>query len=261
MKKFKLSIIIDTFFIFFASLFFFYALLLYGVGGYALSITLSVVISSIISSFYVVITLIKGERIFNIENENLLIKTFNYQLFITKTKDILKLLENYYKTQNKVVKLTENSVILEEDKIEILPIIKPEEVSLADIVWVYKNLKNDFKITILGVTFSDNALNFIEELSLNISLLKTEELYKLLKETNLLPEKIELQIIKKKRLTKVLKEVFTKKHAKRFLFSGIIITIASFFTFYPLYYIIIGGILMITSVILRVFGSHNKIRV
>ena len=260
MNTFKLSIIIDIFFIFFSSLFFFYALLLYSENGYALSITLSVIISIIISSIFAIITLLKKDAKFLKETERDLIKAFNYKLFISPISDIINVLEKYYKLQNKCVKINEKSIILEDEKIKIVPIIKPEEVSLSDVIKVNTETNTNYKIIIIGANFNENVLTFIEELSLNISVIKTEELYFLLKDKNLLFENLQLKTVKKKGLFNILKGVFQKKYAKRFLFSGIIITLTSYFSFYPLYYIVFGGLLMITSVILRLFGK-NKILV
>ncbi len=259
MNTFKFSVIVDIFFIFFSSLFFFYALFLYSVGGYALSLTLSVIISIFISSIFALVTLLKGEVKFLKEKEINLLKAFNYKLYIMPIKDILSVLENYYKSQNKSVTVYENYIVLKDENSKIFPIIKPEEVSLSDIVKVYNIDKNNYKSIIIGTKFNENAEVFIEELSLNITLFKTEELYSLLKEQNLLPKDLQLKSVKKKRLINIFKGIFIKKHAKRFLFSGVIIIFTSFFSFYPLYYIIVGGILMITSVILRLFGKNQNL--
>ena len=257
MNKFKLSTLIDTFFIFFASLFFFYALFLYNAKSYFLATTLSVLLSVIISTTFLVITLLKSEAKFLKDTEQNLIKAFNYRLFIMPIKDILQLLESYYSKQNKKLKILENSIILENENINIVPVIKPEEVCLSDIIKVYTNSNSADKIIIIGARFNDNTETFIEELSLNITILSTNELYFNLKNYNLLPENLEIKPVKKKRLLSVIKGLFVKKHAKRFLFSGAIITATSFFSFYPIYYIVLGGLLLITSVIVRLFGKSQ----
>ena len=251
MKTIKLSLIIDVFFVFFASFFFFYAIFFYGGSGYGLSIFLSVLLSIIISSIYVIISALKKESLILKQNNEILIKKFNYTLFLYSQKQILKLLFNYYQTENSVV-IKQNSIILEDENIEIFPIIKHEKICISEVINSYKNTTKNYKTTILGCDFDNEIINFISELNLDIDILTTSEFYKQLKEKDLLPELKDLHINNKKKLTLYVKNIFTKKQAKRFLVSGIIITLLSFFSFYPIYYILFGGLLMITGVLLRV---------
>ena len=255
MKSIKLSIIIDVFFIFFACLFFFYAIFLYNAYGYTASIILSVLSSIIISSVYVIVSAKKGELFFNKQSLEHLIKCFNYKLFLCCKKEVLNLVYNCYKEDGRV-DIKENSILLEDKNIEIFPIIKPENITITDIIWAHKQTTKGAKTLIIGVLFNIEILDFINQLNLNITVMETKELYSLLEEKNQLPEIEILPVKNNKKLTLYVKNIFTKKQAKRFLFSGIILTLLSFFSFYPLYYIIFGGLLMTAGVLLRVVKNN-----
>ncbi len=257
MKNLKLSIFLDTFFIFIASLLLFYGIFLYGVGGFFRALVLSTVIAILISSAFIIISLIKNENSIKNNNEKVSLKSFNYTLMLTPKEEIINLFSDYYFKKNIKVVERDSYIILEEEKVKIVPIFDRETVTLIDILKVAKNFNGKLKTVVFGINFEDNLINFILETGLDITLKSSLELYNLLKEENMLIKSITLKQIEKKRLIYVFKEVFTKKQAKRFLLTGGIIISASFFSFYPLYYIIFGGILIITSVILRIFGKDK----
>lgn len=255
MKSLSLPIILDTFFIFFISLFFFYALFLYGVGGYSLSIFLSSVISVLISSIFVIYSSMKGEfkRAKELEKQN--IKNFNYNLYFITKPNLLEILKGYYERQNKKVIVSENYLTIENESI-IFPIIKPEEITISDIIWCVNNSGNNLKRIILGVNFNSCCEDFINEVGLDIELLKSENLYLTLKEENIFINQIEINPKPKKRLSKYFNKIFTKQQYKRFILAGIVITASSFFSFYPVYYLIFGGTLIFLGVYLKIFKKE-----
>ncbi len=257
MKNLKLSVFLDTFFVFIATLLLFYGIFLYGVGGFFIALILPTVIAITISSAFIIISLIKNEKSIKNNDEKLNLKSFNYTLMLTPKEEIINLFSDYYFKKNIKVVERDSYIILEEENVKIVPIFDRETVTLIDILNVAKNFNGKLKTVVFGINFEDNLLNFILETGLDITLKSSLELYNLLKEENILPKSITLKKIEKQRLIYVFKEVFTKKQAKRFLITGGIIILASFFSFYPLYYIIFGGTLIITSVILRIFGKDK----
>ena len=257
MKNLSLPIIFDTFFIFFISLFFFYALFLYGVGGFSLSIFLSTLIAVIISFGFIVFSLKKGETKKNKENEKINIKNFNYNLYFLSKSKLLEILKDYYLIENNDVKLTKNYLEIDGKSI-IIPIIKPEQVTINDIVFAVKQGQHHLKRIILGVNFSEDCIVFINDVGLDIELLKTEELYLMLKEKNITINSIEINPKPKNRIIHNLNKVFTKKQYKRFLLAGVVITASSFFSFYPLYYLIFGGVLLFLGAYLKLFKKGQK---
>ncbi len=256
MKNIKLSVVLDSFFVFVSALLFFYALFLYGIGGFKRALILSSVIAILISAGVTALSLIKGEASYKKQDDIRSIKAFNYTLLLNDFSDNIELLAKYYATLNKVI-VRENYLILEDENKQIIPLFSSEKISLTDLLNAVKKYNCTFKKEIIAIAFSDELYSFIEEAGLDVTLTKSEELFKKLKKTNVNFKLIKVNEIKKKRLLSVMKEVFTKSNYKRFFISGIIITSASFFSFYPLYYIIFGGALILTSVILKFFGKEK----
>ncbi len=251
MKSIKLSIIVNTFFIFIATLFFSYALLFYNGKGFTLSILLSALFAIILSSAYVIIALYKGELLeskFSLDN---ILLSFNYYLFLKSNLEILNLLKEYYSFKKIPATVYSDHLVLQKSNVNIYALIKPEEITLTEIIDLSKTITKN-KIVIIGVDFSCDVIKMIQKLNLDIALIKTRELYFSLKEVNLLPE-LKIYEIKKQKtdLKSVFYKIYSKNNAKKFLITGIILTITSLFTFYPIYYLVFGAILMITSILLR----------
>jgi hypothetical protein len=78
----------------------------------------------------------------------------------------------------------------------------------------------------------------------------------MLKKQNLLPEKFIFEGVKKPNIFKRIKAKFNKKLCLPLFFCGLSLTLFSFFTFFPIYYIITGGILLILSAISLVIDKN-----
>lgn len=94
---------------------------------------------------------------------------------------------------------------------------------------------------------SPAALSLAEDFSIQI--VTVAEIYALLKDKKLLPEKYALGNVKKPNFFKRIKKRFNRKLCPPLFFSGLALLFFSFFTFYPLYYIIFGGLLMTLSAV------------
>lgn len=259
MKSIKLSILIDTFFIFIASLFFFYGVILYSNHSFLLSLLLGILLAISVSCIYIIIISVKGEIILNKKNSEIELKSFNYTLLLMKENDVLTLLQNYYKKRGVDSKIINGSLVLEEKKAQIFAIIKIENITTADILQKYKQSKKNYKTIIFGINFDDNAINLFSEMAIRIDYIKTSEAFNSLNSLEMLPDLLQISENSKKiQIKNLVKNVFTKKNAKRFLITGVFFTIFSFFTIYPVYYLIFGTILMITAVILRLYGKNKN---
>ena len=220
-------------------------------GGFILSLTLSSILSVLISSLYVIYVLLKTEKtkteIYNEEE----FKRFKYLLLVSTELENVKTLKELYLIKGEKVEAFSDRLSVVSLSEEIFPIIKLEPLSVLEVLGLIKKTKENFITSILVVTLSEELETLVKEMNLNVKFLKVEEMYLLYKkygENIKLPNIVK---IKENKLSNYYKKIFTKKQSKKFLFSGIIITISSIFSFYPLYYIIFGGILMITSVLLR----------
>ncbi len=93
----------------------------------------------------------------------------------------------------------------------------PEALSLAE----------DFEVTVTGIG----------------------EIYVLLKDKELLPEKYALGKVKKPSVLEKIKRRFNRRLSPSLFFSGFALIFFSFFTFYPVYYVAAGGVLTLLSAV------------
>lgn len=95
-----------------------------------------------------------------------------------------------------------------------------------------------------------------ERLSKNfaIELRTLEELYGDLKEKELLPEKYVFEDAPKTKFIVKIKSRFTRKLCAPLFWSGAVLLGLSYFTFFPIYYIISGSILLVLSAVALAIG-------
>ena len=88
-----------------------------------------------------------------------------------------------------------------------------------------------------------------------IDVKKIDEIYALLKQKNLLPEKYAYEESGKIKLLTRIKSRFDKRLAPPLFWSGAGLIALSFLTFYPIYYIVSGSCLLILAVISKVVSQ------
>ena len=82
-------------------------------------------------------------------------------------------------------------------------------------------------------------------------------MYLSLKKFNLLPKATLTKTENKMAFIDKMKGVFIKSNGKKALILGVIILLSSKFSFYPVYYIIFGGLLIVLSLVLRFWGKDT----
>lgn len=102
---------------------------------------------------------------------------------------------------------------------------------------------------------SPAALSLAEDFEIRI--ICVSELYALLKDKNLLPEKYALGNVKKPNVFKRIKKRFNRKLCPSLFFCGLSLLFFSFFTSYPVYYIVFGGLLLMLSAVSLLFGQPS----
>lgn len=100
-----------------------------------------------------------------------------------------------------------------------------------------------------------DALSLAKDFSIEVK--TVGDVYVLLKDKNLLPEKYALGEVKKPKFFTRLKSRFTRKLCPSLFFGGMTLLFFSFFTFYPVYYIVMGAILTALSAISLIFGQSS----
>ena len=93
--------------------------------------------------------------------------------------------------------------------------------------------------------------------SFGVKIMRGDEVYKLFTRTDTTPSPLICGSIPRKTAKQRLKITFSKRNARPFFTSGVLLLLMSLFTFFPRYYLISGAILLCCAVTVRFFGySH-----
>ncbi len=131
------------------------------------------------------------------------------------------------------------------------PLFQLEPVS-ADRIAPIVRAEGDKKAIAAGVLTPD-----AESLALafGIAVMNAEEIYALLKETGCLPEEYIAAAKKPKNIKEGLKRRIRKSSYKGYLLAGVMLLLFSLITFFPVYYIVSGSLMLATAVLVRFFGK------
>ena len=123
---------------------------------------------------------------------------------------------------------------------------KMQPLSEDEVAQVIKRKTENEKIIFCNKT-SVEAVMLAE--SFNIKITCIDEIYALLKSKELLPEKYVYEGAQKISLLKRIKARFSRRICAPLFWSGTALLGLSYFTFYPVYYIISGGIMLVLSAV------------
>jgi hypothetical protein len=125
-------------------------------------------------------------------------------------------------------------------------------LSPDDIAGVIKS-KSQLKKVVLCNKISVDALALADNFLIEVTTL--DSLYSLLKQKDLLPKEYIFNGVKKPRFFARIKSSFRKNRARPLFISGLCLLLFSYFTFFPAYYIVFGGLLLLLSLLCRLFGK------
>lgn len=109
------------------------------------------------------------------------------------------------------------------------------------------------KVLLCG-KIEDNAYALAEKMRIRI--LTGNEVYALLKDKDALPEQYlgdEDSVSKRKRRMELW---FSRKNAKPFLVAATLTLLTAFVSPFPYYYFVFGGAMLLTSILIRIFGRR-----
>ena len=122
----------------------------------------------------------------------------------------------------------------------------------ADEVAAFSRLKTNKQKVLLCSTIEDEAYALAEKL--NVRTLTGNEVYAMLKDNDGLPERYLGDETPDKKRKRRLELWFSRKNAKPFLTAAALTLVTAFVSPFPYYYFVFGGILLLLSVIIRIFG-------
>jgi hypothetical protein len=123
----------------------------------------------------------------------------------------------------------------------------------ADAVAEKIKLQNGEPFTLFCNALTTEAQKLCEDFSVTVK--TSREIYAALKEQGKLPERYLCGERKKQDFRFRLRRAFRKQNARAFLTSGLTLSFLSLFSFYPLYYLISGTLLLLAALIVRLFGQ------
>ena len=122
----------------------------------------------------------------------------------------------------------------------------------SDDILRFSRLKTGKQKILLCTKIEETAYTLAEKLEIKI--LTGDEVYALLKEKNALPEMYLGEETAKSKRKRHFRLWFSRANAKRFLIAAILLLITALLSPFPYYYIVSGGVLLLSSLCIRIFG-------
>ncbi len=256
MKKFSLAILSDGLFVFVISFFTLYGLLIkYGVKIFIV-LPVSAFVSGIIACGYTVYAIIKFNKKSGKALREKEVKLFSYDLCLYNENEILTLLKTLYEKKCEKVEVYNNSLIIPEKRKQIFFYFSLEKTNSSMLISAYKHTKQGYNTVFYSISYSNESNNLLTVLKERLTLFSVYDLYDELKKYEIMPQILSNEKAKPKFFA-ILKNSFSYKNYKKFLFIGIVILLSSIYSFYPLFYTVVGVIMLITSLYLRFFKNKN----
>ena len=121
---------------------------------------------------------------------------------------------------------------------------KMQHLSEDDIAQIIKEDVPESK-AVYCVKIAPDALALAE--NFDIKIIEINEVYELLKSKDLLPEKYIYEDKKRDNILKRIRARFSRKLCAPLFWSGLALLALSYFTFFPIYYIVSGGLMLILA--------------
>ena len=171
-------------------------------------------------------------------------KLLSLHLSLSSDEYICELFEKCLKTEDNQTEI-KNGKICTVDSVCFFN-FKMQPISEDDVAKIIK-FKCEQKKVIFCTRISPEALILAENFLIEIK--QIDYVFDLLKERELLPEKYVYEGAKKIGAWKKIKARFSRKICAPLFWSGMALLALSYFTFFPVYYIISGGIMLTLSVV------------
>lgn len=176
-------------------------------------------------------------------------KLLSLHLSLSSDEYLLELFQKCLKSEEKDAEIKGGKIYF--DVAVYFPVFKMQPITEDDVAVVIKFRTDSKKIIYCNKTSAEAgvlAQNFLIEIK------QIDYIYTLLKDKDLLPEKYVYEGAKKIGAWKKIKARFSRKICAPLFWSGMALLALSYFTFFPVYYIVSGGIMLILSVIALVIN-------
>lgn len=216
-----------------------------------LAITFSIIVSAVIEILLSLFYYKKDNKEKISKEENKEINKWKTQLQFMSNKQICDI---YSTNSNNIIVSEKDKILIKNGYDYIMPVFDKSILNCDDIASIYKYAKsiNISKLHVHCLEYKNNLHDITQSISdINITLYDINYVYKNIIKNSINFDRDFNNIIVPKNINKVnyFEIIFNKKLIKNYVFSGILLLFASFFTKYSILYEITGTILIVFSLI------------
>ncbi len=249
MKRFDFPLISDALFYSVASWFFLVGIMRYYRLPGAICFTIATLISLAIGTGVFLIAYTKRRRILTSKKEREEKNALMLHLALEKGERVRAALLAAYTADGKEVHLEGDALRVDDDA--LIPLFTMQPVS-ADAVAMLLREYGESPFTLLCNELTPEAETLLNTFGRKYE--KGADVYALFQRTGATPEHLICGEIPRRTARMKLVRTFSKKNARPFFVSGLLLLIMSLFTFFPTYYLVTGSILLGCAVFVRAFG-------
>ncbi len=261
MSKFKISYISDCIFVFFFSFMIFFAPVSFFVRKKILAVVAAFFAAVIPLTIFIFVSRKKFGRLAVKKNEEEEYERTKNAFLLSDDDFVDKTMLALLKKIKKQARKQKDCFILPDNERAFYK-FSSRPVGADELIRAYKSTPAKCSVIFFAVSFDDFAFSFSKNLGIRMKLVDFPKLYFLLKENECLPPLGENEkIVSPKKRIKILAlftAAFDKKKARSFAFYGILTLILGRFSFYPVYYTIVGCLFLIYAVITKFFAPRPE---
>lgn len=257
MKKFSLSVAADTLFLSFTAFFISLAIFNYFT-PYPLNVVFSGTVALLSALLGVKFLLTRrGKKIFSAREKA------EYADFITKINfmresEIIALAEKAAKNGGVTAEKKKDRLFFPQHGLNAFFKFGFEELKKADIVRFFNAVPREEKTVIVTERYSEEVAAFAERFGGKITLSDGQKFYLEIKKAGCLPrEEYEVPLVPTKKRCSA-KNLINKKRAKNYLVFGLLFLGMSYFSPVKTYYVVCGSVMLLFSVVVRLFGRSDE---
>ena len=257
MKIFNFSFFSDLVFSLFSSF-----LLCLVISSYFLAhpfnLVLSVSVSLLFTLFAFKYFYSKRSKKKSLEQQKLDIDALTTELCFYSKPKLLTLFEKAFSVKGERVEKRTTHLLLPNKNQALFFIFSFDGVKKADLVKAFNKLKGNENAVIYAPDFFNEIISFASRFKGRIILEKGNAVYSLLKETDLLPKTIGT-LSQEKRKKASVNNFLEKKNSTKYFLFGALFLLLSFIVPFKIYYIVVGSLLMIFSLVLKFFIKDKEL--
>ena len=253
LKQFDLPLTLDTLFYAVAVFFLSFAVMRYYRVTFVVAAVCALLFGAAVGILFCALVGMRRKKRALTKREREEMDALMLHLALEKPERVRALLLSAFLTDGQDARLDEDDLVCENE--HVVPAFSLEPLSADAAAEILRRLGNEpFVVACKSLTPEAEKLL----LSFGKSAKTCGEIYGLFMRTNGLPDPLICGNLPKRTPKMRLRATFSKQNARPFFVSGLLLLIMSLFVIFPLYYLIMGVILMITAIFVRTLGFTSR---